>query len=64
MSIYIENSTVHYKVVTSSQTWDLVTDLVSNEWQDVVLTWKREEGFYFSHCTDYDDVDHDNYNNI
>jgi hypothetical protein len=31
-------------VVTSSKTWDLSTELVSNEWQDVVLTWKKEEG--------------------
>lgn len=34
----------HFQVVTSSKTWDLSTDLVTNNWQDVVLTWKKEEG--------------------
>lgn len=34
----------YFQVVTSSKTWDLSTDLVTNDWQDVVLTWKKEEG--------------------
>lgn len=32
------------KVVTSTKEWQLSMELVTNEWQDIALTWKKEEG--------------------
>ncbi|XP_027047022.1 uncharacterized protein LOC113674731 isoform X3 [Pocillopora damicornis] len=44
VSIYIHNGSLYYKVVTSTKEWQLSMELVTNEWQDIVLTWKKEEG--------------------
>ncbi|XP_032238898.2 uncharacterized protein LOC5513456 isoform X2 [Nematostella vectensis] len=44
VSVYLQNNTVNYKVVTSTKTWKLSTELATNEWQDLVFTWKKEEG--------------------
>ncbi|XP_022799604.1 uncharacterized protein LOC111337536 isoform X3 [Stylophora pistillata] len=44
VSIYIQNGSLYYQVVTSTKEWQLSMELVTNEWQDIVLTWKKEEG--------------------
>ena len=30
--------------MTSTKEWQLSMELVTNEWQDIALTWKKEEG--------------------
>lgn len=32
------------QVTTSTREWQLSTELVTNQWQDIVITWKKEEG--------------------
>lgn len=44
VSIFIQNGSLFYKVVTSTKEWQLSMELVTNEWQDIALTWKKEEG--------------------
>ncbi|XP_078359625.1 uncharacterized protein LOC144644082 isoform X4 [Oculina patagonica] len=44
VSIFIQNGSLFYKVVTSTKQWQLSMELVTNEWQDIAMTWKKEEG--------------------
>lgn len=44
VSVYIGNNSLHYRVTTGSKAWELTSDLMTNQWQDVVFTWKKEEG--------------------
>ena len=36
--------TMPSQVTTSTREWQLSTELVTNQWQDIVMTWKKEEG--------------------
>ena len=44
VSVYILDNSLHYRVSTGAKAWELATDLMTNEWQDIVMTWKRGEG--------------------
>ena len=42
--IFIANNQLHYKVVTSDETWGLKTDFSVDMWQDLVMTWHKGKG--------------------
>lgn len=44
MIIKITLITIPSQVTTSTREWQLSTELVTNQWQDIVMTWKKEEG--------------------
>ena len=44
VSVYVRDNSLHYRVSTGAKAWELATDLMTDEWQDVVMTWKRGEG--------------------
>lgn len=42
--MYIRDNSIHYRISTGAKAWELATDLMVNEWQDIVMTWKPSEG--------------------
>ena len=44
VSVYIRDNSLHYRVSTGKEAWELGTDLMTNEWQDIVMTWKKGSG--------------------
>ncbi|XP_074615208.1 uncharacterized protein LOC141874734 isoform X6 [Acropora palmata] len=44
VAVFIQHGSLYYKVTTSTREWQLSTELVTNQWQDIVMTWKKEEG--------------------
>ena len=44
VSVYIRDNSLHYRVSTGNKAWELGTDLMTNEWQDIVMTWKKSSG--------------------
>ena len=44
VSIFIRDGKLYYEVTTSTTKWSLATELSTNHWQNIVMTWKKEEG--------------------
>lgn len=35
---------MHYKVITREKVWELATDITTNRWQEIVMTWHNYKG--------------------
>ena len=43
-TIYIQANKMHYKVITSEKVWELATDITTNRWEEIVMTWHNFKG--------------------
>ena len=43
-TVYIQKNKMHYKVITKEKVWELSTDITTNRWQDIVMTWHNYKG--------------------
>eukprot|EP00795_Rhopilema_esculentum_P005038 gene5038-148_t len=43
-TIYIQKNKMHYKVITREKVWELATDITTNQWQEIVMTWHNYKG--------------------
>lgn len=44
ISVYVMNNSLNYRVTSRDKVWQLTSDLMTREWQDVVFTWRKKDG--------------------
>lgn len=43
-TIFITDNKLSYRVVGKEEVWELQTDLTTERWQDIVMTWHKNKG--------------------
>lgn len=43
-TIYLQDSKIYYKLISKDAEWLLKTDVTTERWQDIVMTWHKFKG--------------------